>query len=83
MKLPVSTNSTVILLVFTNTAKQELAKKAGAHIVGGEELVAPMLEGKLEFNRCLATTDMLNTVMKLARYLGPKGLMPNSKNGTW
>lgn len=81
MKLPISTNSTVILLVFTNTARKELAQKAGAHIVGGEELVAPMLEGKLEFNRCLATTDMLSTVMKLARYLGPKGLMPNSKNG--
>jgi large subunit ribosomal protein L1 len=82
LKLPVSTNSNVILLVFTNTARQELASKAGAHIVGGEELVTPIMEGKLEFNRCLATTDMLNTVMKLARYLGPKGLMPNSKNGS-
>lgn len=81
MKLPISMNSGAILLVFTSPDRQDLARRAGAHIVGGEELVGPMLEGKLDFNRCIATTDMLSVVMKLARYLGPKGLMPNAKTG--
>lgn len=60
------------------------AKACGADIVGGDELVATLIEGEFagKFNRCLATTTMLPTVMKVARFLGPQGLMPSVKNGT-
>lgn len=52
-------------------------------MVGGEELICNLIEGTLpEFNRCLATTAMLPVVMKVARILGPKGLMPSTKTGT-
>lgn len=59
----------------------ESAKKAGAHIAGGSELVSDIITGKLKFNRCIATPQMMPVLTKLARYLGPLGLMPTTKNG--
>jgi len=58
------------------------AKAAGASIVGGAELIPQIIEGKLEFNRCVATKNMIPVITKIARYLGPKGLMPTIKTGT-
>ena len=76
-------NSRPSILVFASSEQKEKASAAGANIVGGEELVPALIEGTLPtFNRCLATTTMLSTVMKVARILGPKGLMPNVKTGT-
>jgi large subunit ribosomal protein L1 len=76
-------NSRPSILVFASADQSKLASEAGANIVGGEELVPALIEGTLPtFNRCLATTSMLPTVMKVARILGPKGLMPNVKTGT-
>lgn len=82
IRLPFSMDSTARLLVFTTPNKVEAAKAAGATFAGGEELIDPIIEGKLDFNRCIASKEMLPVVMKLARYLGPKGLMPNAKAGT-
>lgn len=84
MPNPELLNSRPSILVFASTADQcKLATESGANIVGGEELVPGLIEGTLPlFNRCLATTSMLPTVLKVARILGPKGLMPNVKTGT-
>ena len=71
------------ILVFASGPSAEAARSAGATIVGGEELIVPLLGNELPvFNRCLATTAMLPTVMKVARILGPRGQMPNVKTGT-
>lgn len=70
------------ILVFASGSAAESARTAGASIVGGEELVLPLLGNELNFNRCLATTAMLPVVMKVARFLGPRGQMPNVKTGT-
>lgn len=71
------------ILVFASGDQARQALNSGANIVGGEELISSLIEGTLpEFNRCLATTAMLPTVMKVARILGPKGMMPNVKTGT-
>lgn len=71
------------ILVFATPEESVSALRCGANVVGGEDLVPQLIEGTLPaFNRCLATTSMLGTVMKVARVLGPKGLMPSLKTGT-
>lgn len=71
------------ILVFASPQEAPAALAAGALIVGGEELVPALMTGDLPvFNRCLATTTLLPSVMKVARILGPRGLMPSVKTGT-
>lgn len=82
LKLPFSINSDARILVLAPPDMHEAAQKAGAAIVGGQDLVFDILAGKLDFNRCIATPDMMPVLTKIARYLGPLGLMPTLKNGT-
>jgi len=80
--VPHSSGKKAVIAVFAQGEKALEAKAAGADIVGDEDLVKAIQEGKIEFNRCLATPDMMRIVAKVARILGPKGLMPNPKMGT-
>ena len=80
--LPNGTGRSVRVAVFAKDAKAEEAKAAGADIVGAEDLVASVQEGNLDFDRVIATPDMMPLVGRVARVLGPKGLMPNPKVGT-
>jgi len=80
--LPHGTGKSVRIAVFAKGDNIDLAKKAGADIVGGEELVDEILKGNIEFDRCIASPDMMPLVGRVARILGPKGLMPNPKLGT-
>ena len=68
--------------VFARDAKAEEAKAAGADIVGAEELVAQVQKGEINFDRCIATPDMMPLVGRLGKVLGPRGMMPNPKVGT-
>ena len=68
--------------VFARGPKAEEAKSAGADIVGAEELVAEVQKGKINFDRCIATPDMMGLVGRLGKVLGPRGLMPNPRVGT-
>lgn len=70
------------IAVFAKDAKAQEARDAGADIVGGQDLADSILAGKLDFTRCIATPDMMAVVGKVARVLGPKGLMPNPKMGS-
>jgi hypothetical protein len=70
------------ILVFAKGPQAQIAKDMGAHIVGGEELIPDILAGKLQFTRCLATKPMFPHVVKIAKFLGPKGLMPSPGKGT-
>lgn len=79
--LPNGTGKKVRVAVFT-VNNQEDAKKAGADVIGGEELVDKVANGFLDFDRVIATPDMMPKMSKVARVLGPKGLMPNPKLGT-
>lgn len=79
--LPTSTNKDVKVLVIAPPDMIEQAKAAGAHTVGGAELIQDIITGKIKFNRCIATPQMMPVLTKIARYLGPLGLMPTIKNG--
>ena len=82
ISLPNGTGKNVRVAVFAKDAKAEEAKKAGADIVGSDELLADIQAGKINFDRCIATPDMMGVVGRAAKILGPKGLMPNPKLGT-
>lgn len=81
-QLPHGNGKTVRVAVFAKDAKADEAKAAGADIVGAENLVDSILAGKIDFDRCIATPDMMGLAGRVARVLGPKGLMPNPKLGT-
>ena len=80
--LPNGTGKTVRIGVFARGAKAEEALAAGADVVGSDDLAAAVQEGKIDFDRCIATPDMMGLVGRLGKVLGPRGLMPNPRLGT-
>jgi len=80
--LPHGTGVKVRILVFAKGEKELEAREAGADVVGGDELVEKVKGGWLEFDRAIATPDLMGNVGKLGKLLGPRGLMPNPKTGT-
>jgi len=80
--LPHGTGKKVRVIAFVKSENEDKAKAAGAEFVGGEDLVAKIESGWLEFDAAIATPDMMGLVGKVARVLGPRGLLPNNRVGT-